>query len=159
MSEGKKIEIEVPKGYKLVRDGMKFEFVKIDEPLTGWRSKEDTVSGYYVDGVSDICVADSHPRDEDNRNIFAEESQAKGMIAMAMLSQQLADVNGDWEPEWGEGTDAKYCIYSRFSGASLVFDAGCFRDIPRFLALKTKEDAEKFLDENIKEIKLAKDFI
>jgi hypothetical protein len=51
---------------------MKFEFVKIDEPLTGWRSKEDTVSGYYVDGVSDICVADSHPRDDSSllQNLF-----------------------------------------------------------------------------------------
>jgi hypothetical protein len=56
--------INVPEGYELVQDGMKFEFVKIDEPLTGWMGKEDTVSGYYVDGVSDIGVADSHPRDD-----------------------------------------------------------------------------------------------
>jgi hypothetical protein len=48
MSEGKKIEIEVPVGYELVQDGMKFEFVKIDEPFTGWRSKEDTVSYHYA---------------------------------------------------------------------------------------------------------------
>jgi hypothetical protein len=33
MSEGKKIEIEVPEGYKLVRDGMNIKFVKIDERL------------------------------------------------------------------------------------------------------------------------------
>jgi hypothetical protein len=51
-----------------------------------------------VDGVSDVCVADSHPRDKSNRNIFAKESQAEGMIAMAMLSQQLADFNEEWEP-------------------------------------------------------------
>jgi hypothetical protein len=57
IAEGKKIEIEVPAGYKLVRDEMNIKFVKIDEPLTGWMGKEDTVSGYYVDGVSDICVA------------------------------------------------------------------------------------------------------
>jgi hypothetical protein len=36
---------------------MNIKFVKIDEPLTGWWSKEDTVSGYYVDGVSDVFVA------------------------------------------------------------------------------------------------------
>jgi hypothetical protein len=61
-------------------------------------------------------VADSHPRDRSNRNIFAKESQTEGMIAMAMLSQQLADVNGDWEPDWGE-KDIKYCIYSEFVDA------------------------------------------
>jgi hypothetical protein len=155
----KKIEIEVPEGYKLVQDGMKFEFVKKDERFLKWGEKDSKLSGYCVDRVSEVYAIGDCPRFDLNRKTFATESQAKGMIAMAMLSQQLADVNGDWEPEWGEGTDAKYCIYSRFSGASLVFDAGCFRDIPRFLALKTKEDAEKFLDENIKEIKLAKDFI
>jgi hypothetical protein len=47
----KKIEIEVPKGYKLVQDGMNIKFVKIDEPLTGWWEKDTTVSGHYVDGV------------------------------------------------------------------------------------------------------------
>jgi hypothetical protein len=60
-----------------------------------------------VDGVSDIRVADSHPRDEDNRNIFATESQAKGMIAMAMLSQQLADFNEGWAPDWEEYKQVK----------------------------------------------------
>jgi hypothetical protein len=54
---------------------MKFEFVKIDEPLTGWMGKEDTVSGHYVGGDSEAYAADSHPRDKSNRNIFAKESQ------------------------------------------------------------------------------------
>jgi hypothetical protein len=48
MSEDKKIEIEVPVGYKLVQDGMNIKFAKIDEPLTGWWDKEDTVSGHQL---------------------------------------------------------------------------------------------------------------
>jgi hypothetical protein len=52
-----------------------------------------------VGGDSGVYVADSHPRDRSNRNIFATESQTEGMIAMAMLSQQLADFNGEWEPK------------------------------------------------------------
>jgi hypothetical protein len=43
-----------------------------------------------VDGVSDVCVADSHPRDRSNRNIFAKESQAEGTIAMAMLGTSIS---------------------------------------------------------------------
>jgi hypothetical protein len=158
MSEDKKIEIEVPEGYELVQDGMNIKFVKKDEPITGWWDKDTTVSGHYVDGVSDVCVADSHPRNRGNRNIFATESQAKGSIAMAMLSQQLADVNGDWEPEWEEEY-YNWCIRSEFNGSELVFVVTCYWRIHNFLAFKTKKDAEKFLDENIKEIKLAKDFI
>jgi hypothetical protein len=159
MSEDKKIEIEVPVGYKLVQDGMNIKFVKIDEFLTGWWSKEDTVSGHYVDGVSDICVADSHPRDRSNRNIFAKESQTEGMIAMAMLSQQLADFNGGWEPDWEEREYDKYCIHREFSGGSLAFRVACYWHIYHFLSFRTKEDAEEFLSTNIDEIELAKDFI
>jgi hypothetical protein len=33
VSEGKKIEIEVPVGYELVQDGMNIKFVKKDFPL------------------------------------------------------------------------------------------------------------------------------
>ena len=158
MKKGKKIEIEVPKGYKLVQDGMNIKFVKIDESLTGWWEKEDTVSGYYVDGVSDICVADSHPRDMSNRNIFAKESQTEGMIAMAMLSQQLADVNGGWEPDWGKD-NMKWCIRSEFNGSELVFSVECYLRRRHFLVFRTEEDAEEFLSTNIDVIELAKDFI
>jgi hypothetical protein len=54
MSEDKKIEIEIPKGYELVQDGMNIKFVKIDESLTVWWDKDDTVSGHYVGGDSGV---------------------------------------------------------------------------------------------------------
>jgi hypothetical protein len=93
-------------------------------------------------------------------NIFATEAQAIGSRALAKLSQQLADFNGEWEPKWGEGTGSKYCIHSRFCGKKHIFVVDCFRrDYPRFLSFKTREDAEKFLEVNIDEIELAKDFI
>jgi hypothetical protein len=158
MSEDKKIEIEVPVGYKLVQDGMNIKFAKIDEPLTGWWDKEDTVSGHYVGGDSEAYAADSHPRDKSNRNIFAKESQAKGMVAMAMLSQQLADVNQGWEPNWKKYS-CKWCIHGELEDGHFVFVVAGVWHLRHFLSFKTKEDAEKFLDENIKEIKLAKDFI
>jgi hypothetical protein len=42
------------------------------------------------------------------------------MIAMAMLSQQLADFNGGWEPDWEE-KDYNWCIRSELNGSELVF--------------------------------------
>jgi hypothetical protein len=44
------------------------------------------------------------------------------MIAMAMLSQQLADFNGGWEPDWEEEY-YNWCIRSEFNGSELVFVA------------------------------------
>ena len=155
----KKIEIEVPVGYELVQDGMKFEFVKKDERFLKWGEKDSKLSGYCVDRVSEVYAIGDRPRFDLNRKTFATESQAEGMIAMAMLSQQLADFNGEWKPKWGEGTGAKYCIHSRVCGISHAFHVGCYWDIPRLFAFETRKDAEKFLEVNIDEIELAKDFI
>jgi hypothetical protein len=51
------------------------------------------------------------PRAEKHSNIFHKKSQAVGSLALAKLTQQLADVNGDWEPDWGDENESKYCIY------------------------------------------------
>ena len=156
----KKIEIEVPVGYDFVRNGMEIEFVKREGALgsLNWQEKDSNVRGYCVSRISDVYNVENSLRNDLSRNIFAKESQAKGMIAMAMLSQQLADVNGDWEPGWGE-KEIKYCISREFSGDSLDFRVIRYWRIYHFLSFKTKEDAEKFLEVNIDEIELAKDFI
>jgi hypothetical protein len=81
------------------------------------------------------------------------------MIAMAMLSQQLADFNEGWAPDWEEYKQVKWCIHCILNGDSIVFSVDSYQYKPRFLSFRTKEDAEKFLEVNIDEIELAKDFI
>jgi hypothetical protein len=44
-----------------------------------------------------------------DRNVFCTSEQAVGSRALAMLSQQLADVNGGWNPKWSSD-EVKYCI-------------------------------------------------
>jgi hypothetical protein len=159
MSEGKKIEIEVPVGYELVQDGMNIKFVKKDERFLSWEEKDSKLTGYCVNSFSGVYAPYNYDRNCTTINTFATESQAKGSIALAMLSQQLADFNGEWEPQWGEGTVDKWCINSEFEDGHFVFVVSGGWCYHRFLAFKTKEDAEKFLSTNIDEIKLAKDFI
>ena len=155
----KKIEIEVPKGYKLVQDGMKFEFVKMDEHFLKWGEKDSKLTGYCINSFSEVYAAYNYDRNCTTINTFATESQAEGSLALAKLSQQLADFNGEWESQWGEGTADKWCIHNEFEDGHFVFVVSggwCYRHL---LTFKTKEDAQKFLSTNIKEIKLAKDFI
>jgi hypothetical protein len=52
----------------------------------------------------EVYAAYNYDRNCTTINTFATESQAEGSLALAMLSQQLADFNGEWEPQWGEGT-------------------------------------------------------
>jgi hypothetical protein len=53
------------------------------------------------------------PRTERHGNIFHKKSQAEAMVAVAKLTQQLADFNDGWEPEWGRNNTNKYCIYRK----------------------------------------------
>jgi hypothetical protein len=50
---------------------------------------------------------------------FPTISQAVGSLNLARLSQQLADFNGDWKPDWGNGR-AKYCISSEFTDGTIL---------------------------------------
>jgi hypothetical protein len=154
----KKIEIEVPEGYELVQDGMNIKFVKKDERFLSWEEKDSKLTGYCVNSFSWVYAPYNYDRNCTTMNTFATESQAKGSLALSMLSQQLADVNGDWEPDWGKD-NMKWCIHSEFNGSEFVFIVTYYWRNHHFLTFKTKEDAEKFLSINIKEIKLAKDFI
>jgi hypothetical protein len=73
---GKKIEIEVPVGYKFVQEGNTcyFQRVEEEENFLAWEIKCSKVSGYFVNNKSEICenkeslITDG--RDLSDRNIF-----------------------------------------------------------------------------------------
>jgi hypothetical protein len=156
----KKIEIIVPKGYDFVQDGLDIKFVK--KSNSKWEEKDAKVVGYYVNKDSKVVKTCAVPRLEKHGNIFYKESQGIGMIAMAKLTQQLIDFNKGWEPDWFDKGEYKSCIYHEFNSEGDEFKVvrtRNFRNLFSFLAFKTDEDAELFLDTNIKEIRLAKDFI
>jgi hypothetical protein len=51
---------------------------------------------------------------KDDRHIFLKESQAIGSISLAVLTQQLADFNEGWYPEWWDDDKTKFCIVNDF---------------------------------------------
>ena len=154
---GKKIEIEVPVGFKFVQEGNTCYFQRIEEEenFLAWKIKCSKVSGYFVNNKSKICenkeslITDG--RTLNDRNIFYTSEQAKGSRALAMLSQQLADVNQDWVPKWSSD-EVKYCIVRNCTRYNFVLEIEEFKNRYHFLAFKTREDAEKFLKENLDEL-------
>jgi hypothetical protein len=153
--EDEKIEISVPKGYKLIQDGLEIKFV---EQNGNWDSK-GKISGYYVNNISEVVGFVPFPRAEKHGNIFHKKSQAVGSLNLARLSQQLADFNKDWEPDWFDDEKTKFCIVSDFRGACVEFKVVQRTTLSRFLAFKTKQDAEEFLEVNFDEIYFAIEFI
>jgi hypothetical protein len=163
--EDEKIEISVPKGYELKQNGLDIKFVKKpDSRSLKWEDKQTKLIGSYIGANSMInhtnSLDGSSIRKTSNRNVFKTASQAIGSISLAVLTQQLADFNGDWKPDWTDDEELKYCISREFNdngGYSFEIKANYFWF--RFLALKNQKDAEEFLKANIDEIEAAKDFI
>jgi hypothetical protein len=75
-----------------------------------------------------------------------------------MLSQQIADVNQDWYPKWCSD-DIKYCIVRDCIGHSYKLNIEECTNRYHFLAFKTREDAELFLENNDEELFRASVFI
>jgi hypothetical protein len=66
-------------------------------------------------------------------------------------TQQLADVNQDWYPKWCSD-DVKYCIVRDCIGHSYKLTVEECTNRYHFLAFKTREDAELFLENNDEEL-------
>jgi hypothetical protein len=60
---------------------MNIKFVKSDKRFLKWEEKDNNLSGYCVDRVSEVYAIGDCPRFDLNRKTFAKQSQARGMIA------------------------------------------------------------------------------
>lgn len=85
------------------------------------------------------------------KNIFAYYEQAEAAIAMAMLSQLMKDVNGDWKPDW-EDKGVKYVLF--FKGNQIT--KGTSLITASFLAFPTAITRDKFLENHRELIEKAK---
>lgn len=79
------------------------------------------------------------------KSIFKKYNQAASSLAYAQLSQLMADpeYNGDWEPNWNDNEEKKYCI----ERAKNYLVTGSFIYTYHFLAFKHIYIRDKFLKE------------
>ena len=111
-----------------------------------WRDNEkNTISGYYIHSNSRITYSKDHNNIKENYNIFATEKQAKSALAMARISQIMAND----KRFGGVVTDEEWTDKSWYSIIRINND---LRTVTRFyyelLAFHTKKQADLFLKEN-----------
>lgn len=146
----KKIFIEVEDGYEVDTINSTPTCIKFKKEekkqVTCWEDLEE-ISGYYVDSSSN--VEDFHTTNLDHgvMNLFATKEQAEACIALAMLSQLMKDINGDWIPDWENALVCKYII--RFNENMILCD--WFSTLKFFLSFPTNEIRDTFL-KNHKEL-------
>ena len=112
-----------------------------------WRDNEyKTISGYYTHTDSRITYSEDHSNTKENYNLFATKKQAKSALAMAQISQIMANderfggvVTDD---EW-YGDNWKYVIIKINNDLEI---SGSYRY--EYLAFHTEEQAKLFLQEN-----------
>lgn len=112
-----------------------------------WRDNEkNTISGYYTYTDSRITYSEDHSNTKENYNLFATKKQAKSALAMAQISQIMANderfggvVTDD---EWC-GDNWKYVIIKINNDLEI---SGSYRY--EYLAFHTEEQANLFLEEN-----------
>lgn len=149
----KEIKITVPEGYEIDEENSTFEcikFKKIESPR--WRDKIDaTAEGYYLSSYGvEKFTGKLYPNaaNGSGKRFFATEKQAKSALAMAQISQIMANDERFGgvitDKEWKDYNINKYCIF-RCSNESK-------KDIVGFtyylLSFHTKEQRDLFLKEN-----------
>ena len=145
----KEVKIEVPEGYEIDKENSSFTCIKFKKEakkeVTCWEDL-DKIKGYLVSEQCDIreYITDglyTKTSLYNSRNLFATKEQASACIALAMLSQLMKAVNGDWIPDWQNHINEKYSI--RFSRDVLAIRAWSVEQ--SFLAFPTEEIRDKFL--------------
>lgn len=76
-----------------------------------------------------------------DKNVLPNHATAEAVLALCQLIQLRNAYNGDWVPDWSEGTENKYCIDFAYGNIGT-----CTNHIsPLLLYFKTKELRDEFL--------------
>lgn len=146
----KEVKIVSPEGYEIDKENSTFECIKFKPIATKWRDNERArLTGYFIGHESDIVKIDMICHNaKHNYNVFATEKQAKSALAMARISQIMANderfggVVSD--EEWENEDINKYCILRNHNEILKDFFTSSFH----FLAFHTAEQRELFIKEN-----------
>lgn len=144
----KEINIVAPEGFEIDKEHSTFDCIKFKPIVKRWRDNENVmISGYYINTYSVILSSTTHNMSS-NYNIFATEKQAKSALAMARISQIIANDERFGgvvtDGEWGDKSMRKYVITRYGSKIHKDFYFGYYC----LIAFHTPEQRDLFLKEN-----------
>ncbi len=143
-------DLEIKKGWVIDRANSTSECIRFKrEKLLDWGEGE-LLDGYRLNKGCYPLFVKNYGRDNTSRNIFATKEQAEASLALAMLTQQVKDANGDWKPNWmqnfsGTGDYQWVVEFTYYCPEGKVIQAIVG---PRLLEFQTKKIAEEFLECN-----------
>lgn len=145
----KEIKITPPEGYEIDKENSTFDCIKFKRIVKRWKDERfEEVKGFYIDCLSNIERSDIIYNNKHSYKLFATRKQAKSALAMARISQIMANDERFGgvvtDEEWNNGRIQKYCII-RVGNKPIVIS---FDGTYNFLAFHTFEQRDLFLKEN-----------
>ena len=144
----KEIKITPPEGYEVDKENSTFDCIKFKPVTKRWRDTIHYIGGYYINDCSKI-VKTSCGNNPFNYNVFATKKQAKSALAMARISQIIANderFGGVVTDEEQENKNIwKYSINRR---SNTIEEYNGTHEIDHFLSFHTPEQRDLFLKEN-----------
>lgn len=147
--ETKEVKIVPPEGYEIDKENSTLECIKFKPITKSWRDDySKSISGYVIDINSIIYKRNNVTNGSSNYNLFVSKKQAKSALAMARISQIMANDERFGgiitDEEWVNPDIKKYCI-TRYAGEVRL---DLHYTLHRFLAFHTEEQRNLFLEEN-----------
>lgn len=145
----KEIKITPPEGYEIDKENSTFECIKFKPVIKRWRDSHAKVAGYFLNGdhIGQL-YGGCHEKWNGNHDVFATEKQAKSALAMAQISQIIANDERFGGPvtdkEWNSIASFKYAI-GRYGNK---INKDTYNNIYHFLAFHTRKQRDLFLEEN-----------
>lgn len=143
----KEIKIIPPEGYEIDKENSTFECIKFKPIIKRWRDDPKAkITGYYM--MDNKLAPFRGDNIKCNFNVFATIEQAKSALAMARISQIMANDERFGGPitdeEWNDSTLKKYTIYREKGSITQGYNFISYR----FLAFHTEYQCDLFLEEN-----------
>lgn len=145
----KEIKIIPPEEFEIDQENSTFECIKFKPIVKRWRDKENnTINGFYIGHECSIIPVIQYRNVVSSHNIFATEKEAKSALAMAQISQIIANDKRFGGPitdeEWKIYGVTKWTIERSENKILTTFRHYTYT----FLAFHTPEQCNLFLKEN-----------
>ena len=144
----KELKIEIPIGYEIDKEKSTFEkiiFKKKDTKPRSWEEYCNNFKGqyYYIQDNRDNIATSFTPNGliSAYKNYVPSEKLAESFLAMMQLMSLRQEWIGDWEPDWNDSNENKWCIINDINR----FVIGLYGSYLRVLSFPTEEMAEDFM--------------
>lgn len=143
----KEVKIIPPEGYEIDKENSTFECIKFKPTVKKWADDTQAeITGYYIGG-NDIYPF-TGDNIEGNFNVFATKELAKSALAMARISQIIANDKRFGGPitdkEWNDPDLEKYTMFREEDSIARGNNFISYK----FLAFHTAIQRDLFLEEN-----------